>query len=428
MKISRRQVLENGLGMSALLPFISTPGVASPLLGEKFSNVKPHFVVYFQVYGAWDVCLAMDPKDRELKLSNGAKAFDQPYAMNEVKEKSGLLFGPAMMGLMPYAGKLCIVNGIDMELDNGHSPMNAMTGVTQGSPQEKASLQALVSGNHSFISRLTIPHVYASYDGYFCAGEFGAQTVAISPADAKKVLGDRGGAQNLRWARNLMGISPDSHDEDQRRQLLQYKKNLDLSASLSQTLSQGEQDTDADMSKISEMARFFGKLFKQKVLGSLTISLGEKFFFDTHFQHYKNHPLLAALDEVKEFCDQLSAIGFDEHSSVFDHTTVVVTAEYARTPLLNGSEGKDHNFRTNSLLLLGKNIQSKTFGLSGERSSGGGLEAHAGLPIDFATGRYNSQGEILKMRNIWSGIGPVFSTDLSADFGRDVKSVGFFGA
>ena len=89
----------------------------------------PHFFIFMQVYGAWDVCLVFDPKDRDSVMPNGERQFDQPYGMSEVREyANGLRLPPDGYPLGSYADRFAIINGIDMQVDNGHIVDAMMSG------------------------------------------------------------------------------------------------------------------------------------------------------------------------------------------------------------------------------------------------------------------------------------------------------------
>jgi hypothetical protein len=74
-----------------------------------------------------------------------------------------------------------------------------------------------------------------------------------------------------------------------------------------------------------------------------------------------------------------------------DNTTIVLTSEYSRTPKLNSSQGKDHNFSSNSFVLIGHRVKAGVFGKSGYRQESAeawlghaGSRVVLGLPDDAA--------------------------------------------
>ncbi|MCX6129812.1 MAG: DUF1501 domain-containing protein [Proteobacteria bacterium] len=421
--ISRRKLIKQSL-LSALAPgVVSMPTL---LASTRETEVKdPHFIVFVQIYGAWDVCLAFDPKDRDLLLSDARQAFDQPYSMQQVKQFGPHLLAPDGFALGGFADRLTVINGIDMELDGGHTPQIVMSGDLQALSQAKPSIQAILSERHPYARARLIPHLYGSYDGFFLPGPFGSKTIVISADDAFRVL------SGSRKFDTLSDISASTRSMAalysglDRQRLGQYVKAVDQALELRLRLNQGNVPLEIP-SNGQSLGSFIGTLFKREVLGAFTWSLGETFGFDTHSDHYAQHPLKAALGEIAALCTQLQTIPWNENSSIFDHTTVVVAAEFSRSPRLNSSAGKDHNFRSNSLLLIGKNVQGARFGQSGEFPIAGfPLEGHVGLPIDYKTGRYSRDGDRLFMRNIWAGCSDILGVDLKSEFGPNTRAIQF---
>lgn len=428
---SRREFIAKTLinsSAAAALPIVTRFSTASASV-ERKDAVDPHFIVYVQVYGAWDVCLAFDPKDRESKLSNGIVAFDQPYSMNEVQSYGAIRLAPQGAPLGKFADRMAIVNGIDMELDNGHTPVISMTGSPQGGSGVKPSIQALISENHRYIRKCLIPHLYASYDGFFVSGSLGARTVVISKLDAHRVIFSSGSPDALDNVGQSTIQFANSLPRTAQQKLGQYAKALSSGAELRRMIIRGNSGRVDPPDNAKHFGQFAGALFRNGITGSITWSLGEAYNFDTHSDHYTGHPLKMAIVDVADFCSELSAMPFDEHSSVLDHTTVVMTGEYCRTARLNGSQGKDHNIHSNSVMFLGRNVKPGVFGSSGEFGgvNGSGIEAHAAQPVDLASGFYSASGEVLHMRNIWAGSGSIFGTSLSGEFGQGTRAVGFLG-
>ena len=129
-----------------------------------------------------------------------------------------------------------------------------------------------------------------------------------------------------------------------------------------------------------QLAGFISTLALAGVLGSATVSTNRMFNFDTHSQHYQDHPLERANAFIAGVLAKLSQISVGPAMSLLDRTTVVLFSEFARTPLLNSDAGKDHNISTNSLVLFGGNFARGVFGASGVRSE---QETHAALPVDL---------------------------------------------
>lgn len=426
--VSRRALTQRALGIVplALLSRMAAAQGRSRRLLE--AEPDAHFFLFVQVYGAWDVCLAFDPKDRELLLPDGERQFDQPYAIGEVRDFGGIPLAPVGHLLGKHADRMVVVNGIDMEVDGGHTSDTIMTGVTTARASGSPYVQAILAKRHPFLRRRSVPHLYTAYDGQFLGGPYGLSSIGASPADFLSVIGVGSESPTTADLRAMLaeyqaGL-PSATD---RRTFGSYVTGVDGALSVTRSLKDYGFQSPADISKPEGLGSFVGQLFASGVLGSATLSLGSKYAFDTHSDHYAMHPLAAALAELDGVLEAMKQVPLSEDESVFDRTTVVMTGEYARTPRLNSSAGKDHNFRTNSFVAIGHRVRPGVYGQSGVRDENGSLQAHAGLPIDYVTGRPNETGKLLMARNLWAGFGGIAGVDLSGEFGTGTEAIKFLG-
>ncbi len=431
MKISRRDfTISTAAGLMSLPLLTKLAHAQGPQLKINGANDDPHFFIFVQVFGAWDVCLALDPKDRDLLLPNKEKQFDQPYSMNDVKNFNGIKLAPDGFVLGKYADKMAIVNGIDMEVDNGHNPDNIMTGIQDARRLGSPYMQAVLAKRHPFLKRCSVPHIYMSYDGQFMAGPYASSSLSATAQDFVAFIdpGSGGGASDLDILQANLSNYRDVLSPSRRQIFNGYVNAVQSSQNVNAKLKSSGFKAPADIDKPQGVGNLLGQLFSSGVLGSATLSFGSKFSFDTHSDHYAKHPLKVALEEVDILCAELKKIKLNNNHSVFDRTTVVMTAEYARTPRLNSSQGKDHNFRTNSLLAIGHNVRPGVYGQSGVRNENGQFESHAAIPVDFATGKAEGgDKKIIKAKNLWAGFGGIAGVDLSNEFGSDTVPIKFLG-
>lgn len=425
--ISRRTLAQGALGLVPLA-FLGRMAKAQGAGHLLAAEPNAHFFLFVQVYGAWDVCLAFDPKNRELLLPNGERQFDQPYAMDEVRDFGGIPLAPVGHVLGKYADRMAIINGIDMEVDGGHTSDSMMTGVTTARATGSPYVQAVLSKRHPFLKKRSVPHLYTAYDGQFLGGPYALGSISASPADFLSVIGVGGESTATTDLRAMLaeyqaGLS----SPVDRRVFGSYVGAADGALAVTRSLKDFGFEAPADIAAPAGLGSFLGQLFASGVLGSATLSLGSKYMFDTHSNHYAEHPLAAALAEVEGVMESMKQVRLSESESVFDRTTVVLTAEYARTPRLNDFAGKDHNFRTNSCVMIGKGVRPGVYGQSGVRLENGSYEAHAGLPIDFATGRPDANGKLLMARNIWAGFGGIAGVSLASEFGNGTSPIQFLG-
>ena len=82
--------------------------------------------------------------------------------------------------------------------------------------------------------------------------------------------------------------------------------------------------------------------------------------------------------------------------SMLEETTVVVCSEFARTPLLNGDNGKDHH-PWNSMLLVGKNVR-------GGVTVGATDRDQEGVKVNFSTGQPDDTGQVIDVTNMVAGL------------------------
>ncbi|MDY7227093.1 DUF1501 domain-containing protein [Hyalangium rubrum] len=109
---------------------------------------------------------------------------------------------------------------------------------------------------------------------------------------------------------------------------------------------------------------------------------------DTHFGTQLNHAnnQRRGFDALATLVDDLRATSHPSGGNFMDHTTIMVFSEFSRTPLINGSGGRDHHL-CNSCLLMGAGVKHNyVFGASGDIGMGPGL-------FDLRNGAATATGE-----------------------------------
>ncbi len=124
---------------------------------------------------------------------------------------------------------------------------------------------------------------------------------------------------------------------------------------------------------------------------SVTVGQGT----DTHFGNNAVHArvLTPGVEAFLAALDDLRSSPHPEGGTFLDHTTVVGFSEFARAPLFNTYNGRDHH-QNNSLMLVGAGIRGNT--LVGATSDVG----MSPMPWDFATNRVSDSGVILQPEHI----------------------------
>ncbi len=111
--------------------------------------------------------------------------------------------------------------------------------------------------------------------------------------------------------------------------------------------------------------------------------------WDTHADNDNlQSPLWESLFQgLAALMERMDATPGTSGGSLADETTVVVLSEMGRTPLLNGTLGKDH-WPYTSAMILGS-------GITGDRVIGGYDAQHYGLPVDPTSGETHAKGQVL---------------------------------
>ena len=89
---------------------------------------------------------------------------------------------------------------------------------------------------------------------------------------------------------------------------------------------------------------------------------------DTHFGSQTTHATnqRTGFDALALLVGDLRATAHPSGGNFMDHTTILVYSEFARTPLINATSGRDHHL-TNSCLLMGAGLKHNVaFGASGD--------------------------------------------------------------
>jgi hypothetical protein len=388
--------------------------------GRSTSSARHNFL-YFQLSGAWDVCMAFDPKDRDSRTPDGQRQFDQPYSANEIADAGGIRLAPAAKGFARFADRMAVVNGMDMLQDQGHTPSSVMTGVAVPSGSAPY-LQAVLAANHPYLSKCYAPHLFLDSSARdFQSGNFETVTTRTSlplfvQANSPAAIGIPLDA----LAELTRDYSLNFSDSGEAGTFAEFVASLEAARAREVELGAITKQLPPQMTDWRSRGAALGAYFNAGLVGSATFNFSlagdSVFFLDSHFNHYQQHQLPQALNAILEVIEGLESAVDASGRSAFDSTTVIITAEYCRTPLLNGDEGKDHNINTNTVVFLGQNVRPGSFGSSGFRVLNGQSELHAGLPIDFASGAPLDNGRILATANVWRGAQRIFGTDLGASF------------
>lgn len=144
----------------------------------------------------------------------------------------------------------------------------------------------------------------------------------------------------------------------------------------------------ADSRASQYVAATIWQLFNLGLATSVTAQF--QFGLDTHRDNWATtQPAKQqqAFDALAVLLDDLR-----EDDPNLDHTTVIIHSEFARTPAINGTNGRDHWF-ANSVLVFGGGLVHGVFGAT-EPDSLGLVE------VDLVTGQPSPGGEIIRPEHI----------------------------
>lgn len=146
---------------------------------------------------------------------------------------------------------------------------------------------------------------------------------------------------------------------------------------------------------LSQRMEFAVEMLSRGVSRCATVSIGG---WDTHSDNdrQQNDRFTGLFEGLTTLADLLESTPGQKESRLSDETVVVVVSEMARTPLLNGSNGKDH-WAYSSALLFGPGIASN-------RVIGAFDENFNGAPVDFRSGDVTDRGETLGSNNFCAAV------------------------
>ncbi len=403
---SRRALLRLGLASAAL--------AALPVPARRVAHadpVNPHLLVTFFANGGWDVTQVFDVHDPN-DATDGVDV-DVPEAISGLPPSQVATAGPLTYVSNPvtrpavdtffakWANRSAIVNGIfTRSTSHDQSQQLMLTGYLDPTRADFAVMAARHNGPD-----LPLPHLLLSgpaFGGPFAgmSGRVGGQLGTalaynrIPAADdpdvqqlAVSAVGEAYVQQALEWQRMLDATGParaitgrlDQFADAQRR----GDKLARLAASLPQRTNVGAQ-----------LAASIGQAFRQGLTTSVTVS--QTGGFDTHDDNTQQSARWQSLFTFLDgFVDGLAAQPGILASSLLDETTIVYVSEFARTPILNESNGKDHHPYT-SMLLVGKRVRPGVYGRTDRDQEG--------VRINLATGNPDDTGVVLDVTHAVAGV------------------------
>ncbi len=376
--MNRREFLNHLQSLTMLATLGSLPGLtlfSRPIAAANRNTSKSKFFVLMRISGGWDVTLCLDPKVHE----NGSTQEDMfiQYRPDDILRTAGLKFAPPCAPLLPFANSLSVINGIYMSDANVSHEANLSYISTGDSEGRAADLPVEIA------NALGVKPFGVVFNKNLITGN---RPIMPTTVDNLKSLTSTIPLEGMREFMNA---------DKAQSPFLTSRKNLLNSAPLFNTFTEtinrlANDDVSSLGTEIKDVAKLTAAAFASGLsaqgLFDITADL------DTHDNHETRH--LAAQNklwsDVADIFNVFLSVPFGD-GSLFDHTTFAVISDFARTPSLNPSLGKDHNPMTNSMLLAGAGVNGgRTMGQSllvQKHNSVNGESRHVGGPIEYSTNR-----------------------------------------
>ncbi len=389
--------------------------------------------------GGWDQLMLLDPRDpaRFLDSERSRTLIELRYAELEgllgyraqlVRPRiaSPFVFGPLAqragrtVNLTDFADRMAIIRGINMAA-LGHEvayryflTATYPVGTSARGTSIATEIAALMAPR---IPRRPLPNLTVGVETY--NDRYPANTSALSvrnPQDLVLVLAPSGTAEaaEVEAAIAARGASPGTCDSEvyDRRGLWSVMREARGTADglvrerVSSSFEFVTNDTPAaqairarygfgrgDADHPGARAALAVQAIKTGISQVVSVSVG--MVTDTHFGNNALHArlLTPGVEAFLAALDDLKSSPHPQGGSFLDHTTVVGFSEFARAPLFNTYNGRDHH-QNSSIVLVGAGIRGNT--LVGATSDVG----MSPVPWDFERNVTSDTGEILKPEHI----------------------------
>lgn len=397
--VSRRNLLRLGLTSAAVA---AMPWPFRAKVVEAAGT--PHFLVTFYCDGGWDVTQVLDPHSPTdatdgIDVDVPGQPVSQLATVGNVTYVANSVTRPAVdTFLARWADRTAVVNGINTRsTSHDQSRQLMLTGYLDPTRADFAVMAAHHNGTD-----LPLPHLLLSgpsFGGPFAglSGRVGGQLRTVLNYDRIPGRMEQGDSQ----------LAVSALGEAYIQQALTQQQSVDTGGVLAGRIGQfadanGRGDRLVRLASSlprggtdgAQLATSLGAAFRAGMTTSVTVD--SEGGFDTHSN---NENQSGRWDDLFSFLDAfvggLSTQAGVASASLLDETTVVVVSEFARTPELNGDNGKDHHPYT-SALVVGKRVRPGTFGLTDNQQEG--------VKVDFATGRPSDTGLVVDVQNMVAGL------------------------
>jgi len=398
--LTRRTLLQLGVATAATM---ATPWPLKRLAMAQ--SAAPHFLVVMICDGGWDVTQVFDVHD-PLDGTDGVDV-DVPTAISglppsQIATVGGLTYmsnpvtRPTVdLFFSKWAGRSAIVNGFGTRSTSHTQSMQlTLTGYLDPTRADFAVMAAHHNGE-----TLPLPHLLLSgesFGGNFAglSGRLGGQmrqAFAYDSLEEGQLAVSGVGEAYIQQALEYDRLLSEARSEAVTGKLADYADANGRADRLARLASSLNINSGSGMALGTSLAQ----AFRSGMTTSITLSAGGG--FDTHTDNtQQNGRFEQVFSLVDGVVSQLAAEPGVAAASMLDETTIVVMSEFARTPLLNGDNGKDHH-PWNSMLAVGKNVR-------GGSSVGMSDPEQNGVKVNLSTGQPDDTGVVLDVTHVVAGI------------------------
>ena len=411
--LSRRGFFAAGVGAAVL--FDGKVGIKH-VLGSN-PEVEQRFVsVYFN--GAWDVLLGFDARDPsrtyagiDLGTNLLAPEFRTPVPVTVGGVPT--LWGAPAANLVRHADVATIFRGVNMNTvahETGRAYTNSFL-PPAGVVVRGSSIATLAAGIGPIPDDRILPNVAIGLPSFNAAGNSDLTAVSLRrapeisgllrpispllPAEVEGLLRTAQAAATSCISPRYPGPRPDEQlaAARERTRMLLDENTFSLfdvgnatdpaMIELRQRYGFPATAVTADQTNPGMTAAITAQLIRSGLAKAVTIAMLPS--LDTHGGEWATTQptrLKANFDALGALLDDLR-----EDDPELSHTTVMVHSEFARTPKLNGQNGRDHHF-ANSIAVFGACLEGGLFGQSGPDNLGL-------VKVDLTTGAPSDSGMVM---------------------------------
>lgn len=376
---------------------------------------------YFQ--GGWDVLLGLDPRDPAVftadrltetrilpgySLLSGDPSFPTTVVTPNTRMGAAppaMQFGPAIGRMADHYDLCCVVRGLNMNTvahEVGYRYF--LTGkMPIGSAARGSSTATEIVGQMK--ATVPVPSIAYGVESYNDRYPGSASALGVSRAsDLILTLAPSPTALNSEIEKQLVNlrgetVTCEAQAYDTRGLVGQYRdarsqmvsvQNAKLDAAFRFEQAQNASVRAAyglpatgPYDSAAGRAALIGTALKKGISQCVSVALAGG--LDTHFGSQLTHATQQRLgwNALADLVQDLRTSAHPMGGNFMDHTTIAVFSEFSRTPLINGSGGRDHHI-SSSCLLVGAGVKKNTvFGKTGDVGlTPGRVDLATGLPSD----------------------------------------------